>query len=338
MFNNRAGGLVVLRRVAEPMTRTPASSGQWSQCVSRSASASALSPAAVDNDRSNNTKQHRSSSSSSSSRLRLNTNLSLFGPPGSGKGSYGKHFAKTLKIPLVTTSDVLRKLRPDLVELMSDGKLVDDEVVGEALLEGLQLQLRVDAERGSNSPNSSSNNNHGHRGYILDGFPRTLRQVALMEDTWPESLQLDTVVHLGVPDFVCSSKLLGRRACSKCGKSYNVHGVDEEGWHMPPHLPPKGHVCESSSSSLFAKDVDTSCDWSVRREDDTHEIMGERLRVYHQNADPILDYIRNNNNNNSGGEKNKNHHRYRLLTLKPYRGFDDLPGLVEKLRKHVGGG
>jgi len=337
MFHHKAGRLGVLRRAAEPATRKLASSRQWLQCTLRSASA--LSPAAVDNDRSNSTKQHH--------RLLNTTNLSLFGPPGSGKGSYGKHFAKALNIPLVTTSDILRKLRPDLVELMSDGKLVDDEVAGETLLEGLQLELQLQSrgdDTGGCSNSPKNNSNHGHRGYILDGFPRTLRQVALMEDTWPESLQLDTVVHLGVPDFVCSSKLLGRRACSKCGRSYNVHGVDGEGWHMPPHLPPKGHVCESSESSpsSFAKeDADnTSCDWSVRRDDDTPDIVGERLRVYHQNADPILDYIRNNNSNgdsSDGDEKNKNHHRYRLLTLKPYRGFDDVPELVETLRNYVGG-
>lgn len=310
---------------------------------------SALSPAAVDNDTSNDT-----SNNTKHNRLfKRKKNLSLFGPPGSGKGSYGKHFAKALNIPLVTTSDVLRKLRPDLLELMSDGKLVDDEVVGETLLEGLQLELQLqlqsradDTEDCSNASkdNSTSNHGHGHRGYILDGFPRTLRQVALMEDTWPEMLQLDTVVHLGVPDFVCSSKLLGRRACSKCGRSYNVHGIDEDGWHMPPHLPPKGHVCESSelsppsSSSSLAKDAAdyTSCDWSVRRDDDTAGIVGERLRVYHQNADPILDYIRKNNNSDDD-EKNKNHHRYHLITLNPYRGFDDVPELVEILRMHVGG-
>ena len=70
---------------------------------------------------------------------------------------------------------------------------------------------------------------------------------------------------------------------------------------------------------------DTSCDWTVRRDDDTPEIVRERLRVYHENADPILKYTQKNNQS------------YDLITLAPYHGFDDLPGLVETLRRHVGG-
>ena len=216
-------------------------------------------------------------------------NLSLFGPPGSGKGSYGKHFAKTLNLPLVTTSDVLRNLRPDLMEQMADGKLVNDEVVGETLLEGLR--------------------NLRHTGFILDGFPRTFRQVALMEETWPESYRVETIVHLAVPDFVCKTKLLGRRACVTCGKSYNVNGVDQDGWKIPPHMPSD---CNQST-----------CDISQQRDDDIPEVVQERLEVYHKNADPILDYIRDDNRD------------YRLLTLTPYHGFDDLPDLVETLRRHV---
>ena len=226
--------------------------------------------------------------SSTKNCFKQSLNISLFGPPGSGKGSYGKHFEQALGLPLVTTSDVLRKLRPELMEQMADGKLVDDRVVGETLLEGLQQH---------------------HPGYILDGFPRTLRQLALMEKTWPQSYRVQTVVHLEVPDFVCQTKLLGRRACATCEKSYNINGVDQDGWFMPAHLP---------------KECDNECDISIKRDDDTPEIVQERLEIYHKNADPILEYIRENT------------HQYQLLTLRPYRGFDDLPELTETLRRHVG--
>jgi hypothetical protein len=81
---------------------------------------------------------------------------------------------------------------------------------------------------------------------------------------------------------------------------------------------------------------ETSCDWKVRRDDDTPDIVEERLRVYHRNADPILNYIRDNNNNNTVGKSDSSSSKhYRLLTLTPYRGFEDLPGLVEKLHRHV---
>lgn len=293
----------------------------WARCAS--VSASAPPPAAgihISSSKNNN-------NNNASDLPKNNLNLALFGPPGSGKGSYGKHFAKALGIPLVTTSDVLRNIRPDLAASMSDGKLVDDEVVGETILEGLRQQRELVIRQQAT-------------GYVLDGFPRTLRQVALMEDTWPESLKISSVVHLKVPDFVCSAKLLGRRACSKCGRSYNVHGVHEHGWVLPPHLPPDDHVCESvvsptasSASKSNLSREDASCDWKVRRDDDTPEIVGERLRIYHRNADPILNYIRDKNTTGDKGGGNGNH--YRLLTLSPYRGFDDIPGLVEKLHRHV---
>mmetsp|Transcript_17829 Transcript_17829/g.37285 ORF Transcript_17829/g.37285 Transcript_17829/m.37285 type:complete len:356 (-) Transcript_17829:108-1175(-) len=301
------------------------------------------------------TKRFLSSNTSGNNRL----NLSLVGPPGSGKGSYGKHFAKTLKVPLVTVSDLLRTFRPDLIDSLSDGKLVDDAVVGETVLRGLS-ELNNDGSGGSTARrNNNSNNNNDDDdkqtgGYILDGFPRTIRQVALMEETWPESLRISSVIHLEVPDHVCESKLLGRRNCSRCGKSYNVNGVFEEPWILPPHLPREGQVCTTSTNKAarvkpkngfdYTGD-NASCNWTVQRDDDTPEIVWERLKIYHQNADPILEYFngnRNNDNNDSNkyssasSSRNASKNVYRLLTLRPYRGFDDLPILIDKLHSHVG--
>ena len=297
MHRRATGGLLVGRASGKALLASPLLTVR-----------SALPFASVSTTLETDHKRRNTNSRCISTHRRRRLNLSLVGPPGSGKGSYGKHFAKALEIPLVTTSDVLRELRPDLVDRMAEGRLIDDTVVGETLLEGLQ--------------------EIGTEGYILDGFPRTLRQVAMMEDdVWPESLRVGTVVHLRVPDFVCSTKLLGRRACSKCGKSYNVNGVDRDGWKMPPHLPLPGQVCESNKDDKSASVAAAVCDWSVKREDDAPEIVEERLRVYHQNADPILEHIRN---------IRKTHETYRLLTLTPYHGFDDLPELVETLRRHLG--
>ena len=181
-MNRRTGG--VLAPIAARHLTSKYSTPVWSKCAPKWPHPSARQSAPF----STSANVDKSDNGSKSQRSR---NISLFGPPGSGKGSYGKHFAKALEIPLVTTSDVLRKLRPDLVDQMSEGKLVDDRIVGQTVLEGLEgMKL-----------------NGG--GYILDGFPRTLEQVALMEDTWPESFRVQTVVHLEVPDFVCSAKLLG---------------------------------------------------------------------------------------------------------------------------------
>ena len=295
------------------------------------------------------TKRFLSSNSSSNNRL----NLSLVGPPGSGKGSYGKHFAKTLEVPLVTVSNLLRTFRPDLIDSLSDGKLVDDAVVGETVLRGLS-ELNNDNDEGTTRRNKNDDDDKQTGGYILDGFPRTIRQVALMEETWPKSLRISSVIHLEVPDHVCESKLLGRRNCSGCGKSYNINGVFEEPWILPPHLPREGEVCSNINNNVnkaarvkpkngFEYNDNASCDWTVQRDDDTPEIVRERLKIYHQNADPILEYFNGNKKNDfnkhsssSNCSSNANKNVYRLLTLRPYRGFDDLPILIDKLHSHVG--
>jgi adenylate kinase len=225
------------------------------------------------------------------------TNLSLVGPPGSGKGSYGRHLAEALQIPLITISDVLRTFRPDLD--LSSGQLIDDHVVCDALLESLLLLPRDNDDDGGEEPH----------GYILDGFPRTLQQVHLMQERWPEPYQVHAAIKLAVPDQVCDIKLLGRRLCTICGGNYNINGVDTmDGWYLPPSLP---------------KEDCTKCnpdkDWSIREDDQPH-IVQERLKVYHQHMDPILDYFCSHNS---------------LLTLTPYKGYEDLPMLISTVQRWI---
>lgn len=212
-------------------------------------------------------------------------NLSLIGPPGSGKGSYGKHFAKALQLPIFAVSDLIRQFRPDLD--LSSGRLVDDRIVSETVLQGLK-----------ESPKD---------GYILDGFPRTLKQAAIMEETWPSSFQVQAAVKLAVPDSVCETKLLGRRMCIKCGENYNVNGVHWNGWELPPFLPKRKCVPQ----------CDPNRDW-ITRKDDTPDVVRHRLKVYHENMDPILEYFEAQN---------------RLLKLTPFHGYAELPRLVETVRQ-----
>jgi adenylate kinase len=220
----------------------------------------------------------------------ISRNLCLVGPPGSGKGSYGKHFARALQLPLFSVSDLLRQFRPYLD--LSSGKLIDDRIVTDTILLGLQQEQYSHLREAG--------------GYILDGFPRTLRQAAIMEETWPASYQLQAAINLAVPDTVCETKLLGRRICTQCGENYNVNGVFWNGWDLPPYLPTRKCVPQ----------CDPNHDW-ITREDDTAEIVNHRLKVYHENMDPILEYFEGQN---------------RLLKLKPFRGFDDIPMLVEKVQ------
>lgn len=211
-------------------------------------------------------------------------NLSLIGPPGSGKGSYGRHIAKALGIPLLTISDLLRQFRPDVD--LSSGQLVDDQVVGDALLNGLQQ--------------------HQSHGYLLDGFPRTLKQIHVMESRWPSHTHVHAAIQLAVPDIVCETKLLGRRICKACNGNYNVNGVEWDQWYLPPSLPNKNKNCQCHG------ECDPYQDWKTRDDDQPH-IVKERLFVYHQHMDPILKHFESQN---------------RLLKLSPFRGYDDIPNML----------
>jgi adenylate kinase len=221
---------------------------------------------------------------------RFKKNLSLIGPPGSGKGSYGKHIARALQLPILTVSDLIRHFRPDLY--LSSGELIDDRIVSDMVLQKV-LESSKD-------------------GYILDGFPRTLKQAVIMKEKWPLSCHVQAAITLAVPDSICEMKLLGRRVCSKCGENYNVNNVQWNEWKLPPILPKRQCVPQ----------CDPNQDW-ITREDDTPELVKYRLKVYQENMDPILEYFETQN---------------RLLTLQPFHGYDELPKLVDSVQtwlKHL---
>lgn len=215
-------------------------------------------------------------------------NLALIGPPGSGKGSYGRHLAKALNMSLMTMSDVLRHQLPDLN--FAGGNLVDDEVVSGALLDSMKNTQQQDT----------------CRGFLLDGFPRTMDQIHVMQSTFPETLQVQAVLQLNVPDRVCKTKLLGRRFCKLCQSNFSINGVDFDDFYLPPSQPQHcEHPCLPNK------------DW-VTRDDDTEEVIEERLAVFHQHMDPIARYF---------DDKNA------LLKLTPYNGYDDIPDILATVEK-----
>lgn len=218
----------------------------------------------------------------------MKKNLALIGPPGSGKGSYGRHIAKFLNIPLLTMSDVLRRNRPDLD--LSSGQLVGDQVVNDTLLSVLLKR-------------QNGNNNEG---YMLDGFPRTLDQIHVMQDTWPHHLQLQGALQLNVPDRVCSTKLLGRRFCSLCDANFSINGVDFDDFYLPPSQP---QTCKHSCLP--------EQHW-ITRPDDTPEIVNSRLEAYHKHMDRISKYF---------------DERQKLVKLTPYNGYDDIPYILKTVEQ-----
>lgn len=225
-------------------------------------------------------------------------NLALIGPPGSGKGSYGRFLADYFQIPLVTVSDVLRSQKESNHQLHASlGQLVDDSVVSQAIFDHL---VERQEREGYN------------RGYILDGFPRTLTQIDLMNSIWSTHLRIQAAVWLTVPDTVCQIKLLGRRICIKCGHHWNIASVNWNGWVVPAN----DDYRNKCPQIMLGEPCHPERDWTCRS-DDTPELIPKRLRLYHEHMDPIVQHFQNQDS---------------LFSFAPMKGFEDVPILQSSLK------
>lgn len=227
--------------------------------------------------------------------------ISLIGPPGSGKGTYGALLAsRLLGASFLSVGDVLREnaaANEHLSSILRSGALVDDALVNDAVI--LTLEKKA-------SPTNGSVGNL----VILDGFPRTDRQATLLAQTWPNNLRPAFAVQFDVPDHVCITKLLGRRKCSKCNGSFNVNGVDTGGFDMPPILPKAG-ACKV--------DCNPDVDWE-KRDDDTAETIQLRMNIYHNETAPVLKYWEE---------------RDKLLRFVPYNGVKDMDKLLSLVKSRL---
>ncbi|GAB4856753.1 hypothetical protein Ancab_014671 [Ancistrocladus abbreviatus] len=191
----------------------------------------------------------------------------FLGCPGVGKGTYASRLSTFLGVPHIATGDLVRHelsssgpLSKQLAEIVNQGKLVCDEIIISLLSKRLE-----DGEA------------KGESGFILDGFPRTIRQAEILEGV----TDIDLVVNLKLPEQALIEKCLGRRTCSQCGKNYNVASINIEGENgkpaiiMPPLLPPP-----HCASKL------------ITRSDDTEVVVKERLRVYNEMSLPLEDFYR----------------------------------------------
>jgi adenylate kinase len=182
----------------------------------------------------------------------------LFGAPGSGKGTQAKLLSDCLRIPHVSTGEILReRIRSGaengsgVADVMHSGDLVADDLVNRLVEERLSQPDAV-------------------AGFILDGYPRTEAQAAHLL-AWFEVRRIhEVVVYLSIDYNVVIARLRGRRQCPRCGTLYNI--VSQ---------PPK---------------VDTLCDLDgqplVIREDDREEVIRERLDAYQRQTSPVLEFFR----------------------------------------------
>lgn len=186
-------------------------------------------------------------------------NLILFGPPGSGKGTQAKLLEKKLGFRHLSTGDMLREaieketlLGRKAKEFVDQGKLVPDSLIGSIVREKLD-DLHSDFVN-----------------FLFDGFPRTLEQVKQLEKIFSDlSLGSYQVISLEVSDEEVIKRLSGRLSCSQCGSGYNLN-------YKKPEKP---GICDKCGGKL------------TRRSDDTLETIKERLKVYHQQTKPVLDYF-----------------------------------------------
>ncbi len=184
-------------------------------------------------------------------------NLILFGPPGAGKGTQAERLRKDFELPYIATGDMLRANVKEQTELgkqakayMDAGDLVPDELI-----------LAMAADR--------LNEDDAQDGFILDGFPRTLEQAQALDTQLSDmGRRVTAALLIDVPDEEVIRRLSGRRMCVKSGHSYHVE------FDPPKH---EG-VCDQDGSRL------------VQRDDDKPEVIGNRLRVYHEKTKPLVDY------------------------------------------------
>ena len=181
----------------------------------------------------------------------------MLGAPGAGKGTQAKMIAEKYGVPHISTGDIFRANIKNQTELgmeakkyMDEGKLVPDELTVKILLD------RVAKEDCAN-------------GYVLDGFPRTIPQAEVLTEAL-EKLNdaVDYAIDVDVPDENIVKRMSGRRACLTCGATYHI-----------VHIPPKTeNICDKCGSEL------------ILRDDDKPETVLNRLKVYHDQTQPLIDY------------------------------------------------
>ena len=183
----------------------------------------------------------------------------MLGAPGAGKGTQAKRIAQRYGIPHVSTGDIFRANIKNGTELgmkakayMDAGNLVPDEITIGMLLDRIH---EADCEKG----------------YVLDGFPRTIRQAESLTAALKErGEKMDYAIDVDVPDENIIKRMSGRRACLACGATY----------HIAYNPPKKEGVCDQCGEPL------------VLRKDDKPETVKNRLEGYHQQTQPLIDYYK----------------------------------------------
>ncbi len=175
----------------------------------------------------------------------------IIGAQGSGKGTQAKRLADDYELEHISVGDIFRwniqhhtKLGAGVRRTVASGALVSDDLVGDI------VRTRLDQH-------------DWNFGFIIDGFPRNAPQAEFFLETY----DIDSVIHIHVPDAIVQERVLSRRLCSQCGLDYN----------LIYSRPAKPDTCDVCGGSL------------VRRDDDTPEALRARLRDYHEKTTPVVE-------------------------------------------------
>jgi len=183
----------------------------------------------------------------------------MLGAPGAGKGTQADLICEKYAVAHISTGDIFRAnikngtpLGVEAKKYIDEGKLVPDELTVRILLD------RVEQD-------------DCRKGYVLDGFPRTIPQAdVLLKELERNGQKVDFAIDVEVPDENIVGRMGGRRSCPVCGASYHITA-----------LPPKKEgICDHCGSAL------------IHRDDDKPETVQNRLNVYHEQTQPLIDYYR----------------------------------------------
>ena len=195
----------------------------------------------------------------------MHMNILMMGPQASGKGTQAAKISERWSIPHISTGDIFRDNIKNQTELgkkvkayTDGGRLVPDELVIEIIKDRLSKE---DCKRG----------------FVLDGFPRTIPQAEALD----KIVNINKIISIEVPDGICMKRISGRFMAQSSGKIYNVYTSPK----------PKNADFDENGNIITAYDDDTN-EELIQREDDMPEKVKLRLQAYHQQTEPIKDYYK----------------------------------------------
>lgn len=181
----------------------------------------------------------------------------MLGAPGAGKGTQADLICAEYNIPHISTGDIFRANIKNGTELGKRAKAYMDK--GELVPDALTVEILLDRVAQDDCK----------EGYVLDGFPRTIPQAEVLDDALGKlSAKVDYAINVDVPDDAIVARMSGRRSCPDCGTVY----------HIVYNKPAKEGTCDKCGASL------------VQRADDAEETVRNRLKVYHDQTAPLIDF------------------------------------------------